>query len=1755
VATNTYGRSCTPNKGGVQDYYTKSEVNTLLGAKANISTVYTKSYVDGELSTLSSSIASLDADKIDQTQLDTALTTLQGAIEASVAATYATLADTYTISQVDSIIAAIDLDPADYVRSVPTTTSQNTIYPGAADAIALTVRGSDTNSIVTRWLDNTSNVIGYISNSGSTTLNGALSVGSSVSEGSIGINVNNRRISGVAAPVLPSDAVPYSTLQSYVLDFYEDITVPEGSFSSLNAGTYPTLDPSRDIYRHLRSSMSQERPLGVSLYDGEIAVNYNSDSPALFIRDNLGNIRKIGPAHIGDNSPVPVNNTDLSDGELWINRSEESVNFYDSISDSWIRAGTANGVRYQNCIYVSKSGNDSNSGEIDSPFLTVRQASLVAQPGDVVYISPGTYTETSLPIRWKRDVAVFGSGLRSTIVQPAPGQEFNDIFKVDSGFWCWGLSFAGHQADETQQAWAISFDELANNTNIGAIGSGAFIFKSPYIQNCTSITAEDDSGVAPSQSTGNTGGGLKIDGDQCAINSPIRSMVVDSYTHVNLGGPGCLVKNDGYAQLVSFFGLFCTYHVRSETGGQVNLSGGGTTDFGIYGLMADGYSPKPVFTGESRVFTYGAIRVEKGVTIDVTTDLFTSVDHGLVVDDQITLSATDGSLPTGLSNNTTYYVVSNGLTVDTFRVSDTPGDTSYIDVSGDSSGTYQFLRQGSTEIDIIDFSANRLGLQKKYPTAGSTGSFGNPVTVSAIDGNNFTVTLDTSDIVHEYVGGGSVTVGGTETYLVTSAQYNNLTGETVINATGYVPSLGDSITLSDLSFICNSTSRPFAGQLMFPQLIFPRNAVTGAPETKTFAYTRTGDYTLTYTEAASPSGPDHEYVEGGTVVIGGTDYGVSNAVYDKSTGVVEITTVLQLPSGDGNADVGGLVFICPDGAYIITSSAAIDQNGNVIAEDSPLKVGYRVQFYSGLNGGLRIPIDPGQVLDFRNRSQITAPSHTFEYVGSGTNYDALPWNGGIPIPENSIVETNNGRVYGTNTNEKGDFSVGSQFSVDGTTGSVTINTDQFNLSGLNFIGPFSRNGGISTVGEQLREISNNTSLISSLGNSDPNTVPSQFAVRTFVTNTFLQDVSATAGSFLVITDTSTQDGQGYWTRTRNLDVESGYSIPSTASQTNWDTAYSERLYWDGGSSGLDATTGRTSLGLGDSATLNVGTTSGTVAAGDDSRFVTAGGTTGQALVKVSNTDYDTQWADVTAVAVLNDLTDVSISTPLGGQVLEYDDVSGQWVSGVVDTSNLGGDITTAGKALLDDADAAAQRTTLGLVIGTDVQAYDADTAKTDVAQTFTAAQTFDTDVTLNAQSDLRFADADSSNWVAFQAPATVSANVIWTLPAADGTSGQVLSTDGAGVLSWVTGGGGGGITDGDKGDITVSGSGATWTIDAEVVDTSNLGGDITTAGKALLDDADAAAQRTTLGLVIGTDVQAYDADTAKTDVAQTFTAAQTFGADVTLNAQSDLRFADADSSNWVAFQAPATVSANVTWTLPAADGTSGQVLSTDGSGTLSWATGGGGGATPAGVSGSIQINDGAGALGAVTDFIWDSANTELDVPGDISLDDGGTFTTTIQSITATADRYISFPDQTGVVALVSGINGAVQFNNAGYAGGSALVVDATTKAFGYGSDGGTITQVTNKSTGVTLNKPTGRITMNAAALAADTTVTFTLTNSSIGDNDLLVLNHVSGGTAGSYLLNAQCAAGSASINVRNVTAASLSEAIVIGFAVIKSTTV
>lgn len=98
---------------------------------------------------------------------------------------------------------------------------------------------------------------------------------------------------------------------------------------------------------------------------------------------------------------------------------------------------------------------------------------------------------------------------------------------------------------------------------------------------------------------------------------------------------------------------------------------------------------------------------------------------------------------------------------------------------------------------------------------------------------------------------------------------------------------------------------------------------------------------------------------------------------------------------------------------------------------------------------------------------------------------------------------------------------------------------------------------------------------------------------------------------------------------------------------------------------------------------------------------------------------------------------------------------------------------------------------------------------------------------------------------------------------------------------------------------------------------------------------------------------------------------------------------------------------------------------------------------------------------------------------------------------------------------------------------------------------GAVTQQTNKSTAVTVNKSAGQITMNNATLNAATNVTFTLNNSTISANDVVVLSVASGATAGAYnCWISSKATGSCTITVRNISGGNLSEAIVINFAVI-----
>jgi len=122
---------------------------------------------------------------------------------------------------------------------------------------------------------------------------------------------------------------------------------------------------------------------------------------------------------------------------------------------------------------------------------------------------------------------------------------------------------------------------------------------------------------------------------------------------------------------------------------------------------------------------------------------------------------------------------------------------------------------------------------------------------------------------------------------------------------------------------------------------------------------------------------------------------------------------------------------------------------------------------------------------------------------------------------------------------------------------------------------------------------------------------------------------------------------------------------------------------------------------------------------------------------------------------------------------------------------------------------------------------------------------------------------------------------------------------------------------------------------------------------------------------------------------------------------------------------------------------------------------------------------------------------------------------------------------------------------------AAESVKSTSASGGIGyatGAGGVVTQATSKSTGVTLDKVCGTITMHNATLTHQTPVAFTLTNSAIEATDVVAVCVKSGGTAGAYLVSAGAvAAGSCSITLFNCqTAGNLSEAVVLQFAVIKA---
>lgn len=262
-------------------------------------------------------------------------------------------------------------------------------------------------------------------------------------------------------------------------------------------------------------------------------------------------------------------------------------------------------------VYVdSVNGDDTNDGHrIINPMKTIKAAVASASAGWIIKVVPGVYQE-SLPIDITVDnLSIVGEAQRSCFVHPTPATETQTMFRCNSGTYIDGFTFAGLKASGTRGTNAIDTNATYGLPQfqgwVAGFYPGCSIKKSPYINNCTNFadSGVDNSAFNPNNYAGTggdltsapTGGGIIVDGSVPSVSSPLRSFVVNEFTQVCLDGPGLLVCNNGYAQAVSFFGLFCHYHAKALSGGQINMEVG-TTDFGRYGLIADGKSSSAIFT-------------------------------------------------------------------------------------------------------------------------------------------------------------------------------------------------------------------------------------------------------------------------------------------------------------------------------------------------------------------------------------------------------------------------------------------------------------------------------------------------------------------------------------------------------------------------------------------------------------------------------------------------------------------------------------------------------------------------------------------------------------------------------------------------------------------------------------------------------------------------------------------------------------------------------------------------------------------------------------------------------------------------------------------------------------------------------------------------------------------------------------------------------------------------------------------------------
>lgn len=237
---NVYSKSQSAiGDSNLQDFYTKSEVQKLLRIKADISSVYAKEEVDGAIGALEAEVNASLLEFITETEVNTKVSASYNSVLSYLAQNYYGQTQTYSKGEVNSLVATISLGTG-FLKKQPTTTADNTIAPGANEAIPLTLVASTDTDITTiqHWVDTQSNSVGRVRTSGQVEFYGNMVLGQNIEGWRAALDTNQRRISGVADPIQLLDAVNKKYMEDYIVYVVDNIQRGEDGIYDIDARVY-----------------------------------------------------------------------------------------------------------------------------------------------------------------------------------------------------------------------------------------------------------------------------------------------------------------------------------------------------------------------------------------------------------------------------------------------------------------------------------------------------------------------------------------------------------------------------------------------------------------------------------------------------------------------------------------------------------------------------------------------------------------------------------------------------------------------------------------------------------------------------------------------------------------------------------------------------------------------------------------------------------------------------------------------------------------------------------------------------------------------------------------------------------------------------------------------------------------------------------------------------------------------------------------------------------------------------------------------------------------------------------------------------------------------------------------------------------------------------------------------------------------------------------------------------------------------------